>query len=433
MLYQPRRNLTLVGKNYLTPSLLDRNITTDYLIVWGGLAGLHAAQALLPTNKKIVLIEKSICGGGMSGRSGGFLTPDSELGYRQYEDTYGEDLAKKIWSFGSQGQETIVNNIRNLHLDVDLHQEDSLLLWWKEKGKKSVLSEHHDRIQAGLESNLLKDQSQLHHHNNGTMYTMGLQYENCFGINPLQYCQALKSYLVSQWVEIYEHTALHKIEKNHVLTSNFRIDFDHVIFALGKVTQDIDPIRSQYTFGIQNFVTVSEPLTQTQIKKIFPDWGDYMCRDTQMVFTYYRLVSDQRLLIGWWNPISSFLPFEVLYEHTIARVVKEMKVNFPVLQEVKFEQYRSGRIQATKDLMPILDHDKNRTHHRWIQWAVGLPRAAKSGERVVSQIQNWSNDDGGLQSVFSVDRDFLIWWNTNNDIVRSVIFGLCNAKAMGLI
>jgi hypothetical protein len=35
----------------------------------------------------------------MSGRSGGFLTPDSELGLRQIEQRYGKDMAKKLREF----------------------------------------------------------------------------------------------------------------------------------------------------------------------------------------------------------------------------------------------------------------------------------------------------------------------------------------------
>lgn len=63
MQYQKRRDLTLLDEqNLVSPQSLDRDIVTDYLVVGGGVAGLHAAQELLTTGKKIVLIEKSVCG-----------------------------------------------------------------------------------------------------------------------------------------------------------------------------------------------------------------------------------------------------------------------------------------------------------------------------------------------------------------------------------
>lgn len=64
----------------------------------------------------------------MSGRSGGFLTPDSELGLRQIETKYGHELAQKIRSFGEHGQQSIVRNAKKNAFYCDLRQQDSLLL-----------------------------------------------------------------------------------------------------------------------------------------------------------------------------------------------------------------------------------------------------------------------------------------------------------------
>lgn len=86
--YQNRRHLSLFNLDNMIEAPLEKDISTEYLVIGGGVAGLHAAQALLARKCKVVLLEKSICGGGMSGRSGGFLTPDSELGLRQIEKRY---------------------------------------------------------------------------------------------------------------------------------------------------------------------------------------------------------------------------------------------------------------------------------------------------------------------------------------------------------
>ncbi len=108
----------------------------------------------------------------------------------------------------------------------------------------------------------------------------------------------MKSYLISQGVEIYENTALKKIESHSILTNTVRIDFESVIFALGQVPESLDRTRAKNTFGIQNFLTVSEPLTDSQIEAMFPDGKEYMCWDTKLVFTYYRLIEGKRLLLG---------------------------------------------------------------------------------------------------------------------------------------
>ena len=70
---------------------LKKNISCDYLIIGGGFAGLHAALKLVESGKKnIVLLEKRICGGSSSGKSAGFLTPDSEEDFQKLIQRYGQ-------------------------------------------------------------------------------------------------------------------------------------------------------------------------------------------------------------------------------------------------------------------------------------------------------------------------------------------------------
>jgi gamma-glutamylputrescine oxidase len=48
-------------------------------LIGGGAAGLAAAARLMGTGKKVVLLERNICEGSSTGKSAGFMTPDSEL------------------------------------------------------------------------------------------------------------------------------------------------------------------------------------------------------------------------------------------------------------------------------------------------------------------------------------------------------------------
>ena len=68
----------LVNQHKRCPPLTS-DIKADVCIVGGGFAGVAAAVEFLKSGHKVVLIEKNILGGSSSGRSAGFLTPDSEL------------------------------------------------------------------------------------------------------------------------------------------------------------------------------------------------------------------------------------------------------------------------------------------------------------------------------------------------------------------
>lgn len=431
MEYQNRRYLSLLAVNAsldICPTL-EEEITTDYLIIWGWVAWLHAAQALIDKKCSVTLIEKSICGWGMSGRSWWFLTPDSELGLRQIEATYGNDAAKKIRTYGTAGQSSIVENIRQHNLHCDLRAQDSLLLWLGKNGKKAVLDEYTDRKTFWLDTDLI-DNEQLKQHNSGQCYTAWLRYTDCFAINPMQYCQELKLQLLRQGVRIYEFSHIHKLEKHRAETNLWSIHFKQAIICPWKAESAIFPGYAHHTYGIHNYIAISEPLSKSQVVSMMPS-GECMCRDTKLVFTYYRLTGDRRIVLWWGTPVSSFQPRDILSNGTISSVIHSFKHTFPALREVEFPHYRSGRIEASKDLMPLIWANPIFPNHIRVQGAVWLPRAAACGKFATQLLHHEADQE--LTNLFNYKRSFFIPFSPRATILKAMVFWLSNAKAMQMI
>src|SRR3989344_7560927 len=107
---------------------LQNKISCDYLVIGGGFAGLHTALRLVDAGKKVVLLEKGICGSGSSGKSAGFLTANSEEDLDQLSAEYGIEEAKKIVSMPYNGVNLIVDTIKKYKLDCDFKKQDSLYL-----------------------------------------------------------------------------------------------------------------------------------------------------------------------------------------------------------------------------------------------------------------------------------------------------------------
>jgi gamma-glutamylputrescine oxidase len=405
---------------------LEEDIATEYVVMGGGVAWLHAALTLAEKKCKVVLIEKSICGGWMSGRSGWFLTPDSELGLRQIEARYGTALAKKIWHFGEQGQQSIVTNAKQHAFVCDLRQQDSLLLGLGNAGRKAVMEEFQERKAFGLPAQLIHKQ-QLHEHNTWEPYTNGVRYTDCYSINPMQYCQALKLQLLKMGVRIYEFTHVHKLDRHILHTNLWSVTFKQAIICPGKAESSLFPQQSSHTYGVQNYIALSEPLSNAQIASMMPS-GECMCWDTQLIFTYYRLTWDRRIVLWWGNAVVSFQPRHIIQPLSIGSVIGDFKRTFPALRDIEFPHYWSGRIQASKDLMPLVGREKRFSNHVRVQGAVGLPWAAWCGTFASQLLHEEADDD--LSQVFSYDRPFFIPRNTNYLIPKALIFGICNAKAM---
>src|SRR6186713_215518 len=77
--------------------------TADIVIAGGGVAGLMCAHEFAQAGKQVVLLEKDFCGAGASGKSSGFISPDSELELDDLISSYGKDTAGALWKFVEDG------------------------------------------------------------------------------------------------------------------------------------------------------------------------------------------------------------------------------------------------------------------------------------------------------------------------------------------
>lgn len=150
----------LVSQHRYCPPL-SRDIECDVAIVGGGFAGVAAAAQFLKKGLKVVLIDKNIIGGSSSGRSAGFLTPDSELELHQLCRRYGNEAAREIWDAPCRGIEVIVNAIREHGIECGLLKQDSLFLGLGKGGYDAAKAELECRESVGFTDQRLYDAGQL--------------------------------------------------------------------------------------------------------------------------------------------------------------------------------------------------------------------------------------------------------------------------------
>jgi gamma-glutamylputrescine oxidase len=117
---------TLAGLQFEIAPPLKADIEADVLIIGGGMTGVSAAMEFIGKGLKVVLLEQNILGGSTTGRSAGFLTPDSELELAQLERRFGVEGAKEIWEVPCKGIESIIANIKDHNISCDLIKQDSL-------------------------------------------------------------------------------------------------------------------------------------------------------------------------------------------------------------------------------------------------------------------------------------------------------------------
>lgn len=357
---------------------LKENLTTDCLVIGGGIAGLHAALRLVDGGKKVVLLEKRICGGSSSGQSAGFLTPQSEEDISKLIAKHGKEKAKIIHQIPSEGVDLIVNNIKKYNFNCDFRKQDSLYLSIKKSHDSRILEEKETCEEMGVPYELL-DAKSLKKYHPGKGYNLALKYTGTYGINSFTYCQEMKNILLNKGVKIYESTEVHKIEKSLAITHLGFVSYKNLIICADKIKKEFNKEWSKQCYHIQTYIAISEPLSEKEMKSIFPN-GELMCWDTKWDYAYYRPIVGNRLLVGASSPWTAYYP---KYNHTpkvITRGINSLKEKFPELNDVKFTHYWSGLIDVTKDLAPIVDYDQNNKSIQYVMGCAGLNWAAYCGD-----------------------------------------------------
>lgn len=404
-------------------SCLRTSLETDVVIIGGGMAGLTAAQAFAKKNKNVVLLEAFYCGAGASGKSSGFVTPNSELSLSDFIDTYGDTGGKNIWSSIEAGVEHIRNNIETHVIDCDYEKQDSLFVANSARAVKK-LREEDENLQKFFNKSGFVEKHEVPSLLGTKGYYGGVIYKDNFGMNAYKYCQAMKEILIKQGVQIFEDTPVLDF-KNHVVTTlHGTVKAKHIIVCADRFTPDFGRLTNEIYHG-QNFLLMSQPLEENEIKKIFLD-RRLMVWDTELIYNYFRMSGD-RLLLGGGSVLNFYNRHESHASNFMYnKLTRYFKKQFPEI-DIQFEQLWPGMIGVSKDVAPVSGFDKDDTSIYYIGAAGGLPVAAGLALYCADRLVD-NRDD--LQDYFSPYRKYTIPGWANSLLGTKLSFAISNFMAV---
>lgn len=363
---------------------LTSNLTVDLAVVGGGMAGLMCAQQAAKRGLSVAILESQFVAAGASGQSSGFITPDSELELSDLIEQYGPKRATELWEFVTSGCEAIRQNILDYNIECDYQVQDSLFIANRKSGRKKVQAEHAARQSLNYNSTIYESH-ELQQIIGSNKYYGGVRYPGTFGIIPYLYCQQLKDILIKQGIQIFENTKVIKLDGHSLLTStghkinagNIVFCADHFLADLGLVPKDI--------YHAQTFLGISKPLTTNDQKKLFPQQS-LMVWSADLIYQYFRLTGESRLLIGGSSLIYTYLPWKVYAPRFIIRKFnKYLKTKFPGLS-IELEYLWPGFIGVSKDFLPLAGVHHELPNVYYIGGAAGLPWAAALGRYIADKI-----------------------------------------------
>ena len=365
---------------------------TEVVVVGGGVAGLACAQALNQQGHKVVLLELDVCGSGASGRSSGFITPDSETGLSALVRTHGQDRAKRLWDFVVSGVDGIRENIECHDIDCDFQVQDSLFLANSPKGLSKVRSEYDARTRIGYDSTLY-DANTIRSALTSKECCGGVRYSGTFGINAYLYSQAMRDILIESGVRIYEHSCVTEIADGRVTVNGFTIRTNAIVLCMDRFLPELGELPND-VYHIQTFLGASAPLSDAEVSTIFPE-SRLMAWDSDLIYQYFRVTGDNRLLVG----ASSLLYTYSSRARAVApRILRKMRAfarqKFPHTP-IEIEYFWQGFIGVSKDLLPLAAVDATRPTISYVSGATGLAWAAALGRYVAEKLHSNRSDFDG--------------------------------------
>lgn len=183
---------------------LEKDITTDVLIIGGGMTGISTLYHLRESNLEVVLVEQNKIGMGVTGNSTGKLNFLQDSLYQKIMKNFDEEVAVKYLKSQLEAIGVAVDIVRKNDLNCDLVPVTSYV-YTNQDDEIDSLKELQEFLEKNGITVVIGDNKLVQ-----SKYMIGV--ENTYLFHPLKFVSLLaqKSYQNN----IYENTSILKIEKD---------------------------------------------------------------------------------------------------------------------------------------------------------------------------------------------------------------------------
>ena len=206
-----------------------KDISTDILIIGGGLTGISTAFYLKDSNLKITLIEANEIGSGTTMNTTGKINFMQGLIYHKIKKKYNLETSLKYLKSQIEAMNLIESNIKKYNIDCDYMKNNSYVYTDDDTKIKDFIKEQEFYNKANIKYKTINKLPL----NIDCKY--GIQIDNTAIFHPIKYLYKLTEEILKSNIEIYEHTTALKItkDKNYYLidTNNGIISTKYLIIA----------------------------------------------------------------------------------------------------------------------------------------------------------------------------------------------------------
>lgn len=380
---------------------LEGRTQADVCIVGGGYVGLWTAIWLKEWDPAcdVVVVERDVCGGGASGRNGGFalswwgkfpslsklVGPTDALALCRHSTDAIDELERFSAAHG-----------------FDPHFVRGGWLWTARTPAQLDAWEDTVRAAEGVAPGVFARLSpeEVARRSGSPSHLAGVLEPSGATVQPAHLVRGLRRAALDAGVRIYEHTTMRKLGRRrppYVETTRGRVDAEKVILATNAWAAGIRELHTKLAVISSDIVATAR--IPDRLAEI--GWtGGESITDSQLMVDYYRTTRDGRIAFGkggWGIALGGWIPPSFDRSERRARgVTADLHHAYPMLRDVPIEHDWSGPIDRSADGLPVLGELGGRQHVIYgIGWSGNGVAPSVIGGKVLAAKALGRDDDFG--------------------------------------
>jgi glycine/D-amino acid oxidase-like deaminating enzyme len=367
----PHRSLWLheaLGRDEHDQPALAGTAGADVCIIGGGYVGLWTAHWIKRWDPAcdVVVLEQDICGGGASGRNGGFVL-SWWVKLPSLEKLVGSQDAVSLGRMSEAAIGEIGRFCEDEGLDADFGRNG----WLWTARTPSQLGAWDTAVDAcerlGVDAFQRLEPEQVAARTGSAQHLAGVLDRTGATVQPAVLVRGLRRACLRLGVRIHEHTHVRGFERDghptRVRTDGGDVRAEKVVLATNAWAAGLRELHRRLVV-VSSDIVATAPIPE-RLAEI--GWtGGESITDSQLMVDYYRTTRDGRIAFGkggWGIAIGGWVPRS--FDRSVRRargVAADLHHAFPQLRDVPIEYDWSGPIDRSTDGLPLLGRLGCRDH-----------------------------------------------------------------------
>jgi len=391
--YPPSYWAATAGAEPDDDGVLEGDHETDIAIIGGGYTGLSSAYHIARKHGATpVVLEANRIGWGCSGRNGGFVRCAlGRLDHSAWIKKWGLKGAQALFMECRTAVELTRQIAKDSSIDCDLQSAGGLeiahLVSRCEglKAKQKLLKDYFDFDTEFVDADALEAR-----YYRGNEAFGALREESSLSVHPLKLTYGLQQLARQFGAVVHNASPVIRWQKDgakHVLhTPAGRLRADEIIIATNGYTTErlLKPVRA-CTLPVLSSIITTRALTAEEIADcnlVTP----HVMLDTRMLRSYFRLLPDNRLLMGGRGALGDSVKQQQNQSDALLQIVKH---KFPALHNITVDYFWSGWVNISYDFMPHIHRCENDQSVLYAMGynGTGVSSAILAGKRLAENIE----------------------------------------------